>query len=163
MYKQTVILSPGETLQLEWGKNYADFTIKQNGQLIGFFPDKASLKLGSRFNLIGDGQRQITVILSEQGMEVWSNEVDLLSGMKSGESNPFSIDILSLPRHPRRDLAQAPSKVLRRRWPFGRRSVNIEAKLSAKSSHKTGRSAAFAFPGLIDLPRSISGKASDEN
>ena len=35
MYKQTINLGAGATLQLDWGKNFADFTIKQNGQLVG--------------------------------------------------------------------------------------------------------------------------------
>ncbi|MCY7327887.1 MAG: hypothetical protein LH618_05015, partial [Saprospiraceae bacterium] len=89
MYKQMINLAPGETLQLDWDKNYANFSIYLNGQPVGSFPDKSSLKLGHRFNLPGDGQRQITVILAEQGLQVWYNGIDIVSGMKSGDSDHF--------------------------------------------------------------------------
>lgn len=87
MYKQIVNLAPGEMLQLDWGKNYRDFSICLNGQLLGSFPDKAALKLGHRFNMPGD--REITVILSNQGLEVWHNGTDLLSGLKTGFVDHF--------------------------------------------------------------------------
>lgn len=84
MYKQTVSIAPGELLQLDWGRNYQDFYLYFNGEPIGFFEDKAELKLGKRFDLPGEGHRQVMVLLADQGLEVWYNGVDLVSGVRSG-------------------------------------------------------------------------------
>lgn len=91
MYKQTVNLAPGEMLQLDWGKNYRDFSVYLNGQLLASVPDKATLKLGRNFSL-PDG-RQFTVLFSQHGLECWHNGTDLLSGLPSGFVDHYGIAV----------------------------------------------------------------------
>lgn len=87
-YTHHILLAPGESLQLEWGRGYTNFSIRLNGRLLGTIPDKASLKLGQRFDL--DANRYITVILAWHGLELWYAGTDLLSGVKTGTPDPFS-------------------------------------------------------------------------
>ncbi len=88
MYKHTIQLAPGETLQLDWGRNFSNFLVYLNGQLIGSVPDKSTLKLGRRIDL--PGNRYLMIILADHGLEVWYEGTDLLTGMKSGTSDHFS-------------------------------------------------------------------------
>lgn len=87
MYKQAVALPSGDTLQLSWRSNYSNVYIYLHDELIGFFPDKAALKLGQRF-VLPDGS-QITVILARHGLEVWQNGKDLLTGIETGGHDHF--------------------------------------------------------------------------
>ncbi len=88
MHQQTVTIGPFDLLELEWEEDFMNMTIKRDGSVIGSFVDKDELKLGRRFSL--PDQRQITVIYTEFGLEVWLNGVELVSGGKSGSVEGFA-------------------------------------------------------------------------
>lgn len=87
MNQKIVTLSPGETLVIEWAQNWSNLSIRQNGALIGTVQDKLELKGGRTFSL-PDG-RKITVLVSDYGLEVWHNGVELVSGTQSGSVDGF--------------------------------------------------------------------------
>jgi len=88
MFEQTIALSSNETLRLNWEKNYANLVIYLNGQPIESIPDKAALQLGRTFRLTDN--RQFIVILSNNNLAVWHNNMDILNNVKSGTYNHFS-------------------------------------------------------------------------
>lgn len=89
MYQKILHLdNANDPISLEWGDDYSYLTIRKDGVLIGSFADKAELKLGRRFNL--PDQRQIIVVYTELGLELWYNGVELFSKTKSGSTDTFS-------------------------------------------------------------------------
>jgi len=94
MYKKTLLLDHSDPITLEWGENYANLTIKMGEVLIGSVKDKAELKLARRFIL--PDQRQIIVVYTEFGLELWYNGVELFSKSKSGSTDSFSNAVKTL-------------------------------------------------------------------
>lgn len=94
MYKKTIDLTPNERLLLTWQKHFAAFTISCNGQILGSFPDKASMKTGANFDL--PGGRKVFVILQGGRPAVWLDGTDLITGTQSGISLPFYTGHISL-------------------------------------------------------------------
>lgn len=91
MFQQIIELSDTETLQLTWRKNYENLSISLNGQLIGTIPNKATLKLGRSFKL--PDERQFIVVLADNRLAVWHNNLDLLSGVESGKRDYFTTTV----------------------------------------------------------------------
>lgn len=79
--KKKYSLEPGapKTLEFSWGIGWKDFTIRQDGDLIGTVPDQKSLKEGSEFSL-KDGSRlyvKLNVGFMSSGLEVLRNGVPI--------------------------------------------------------------------------------------
>lgn len=87
MNQKTIMLGPGQTLVVEWDKNWSNLSVRNNGVLIGRVADKVELKGGRDF-LLPDGG-VIKVLVSDYGLELWHNGVELVSGTKSGEKDHF--------------------------------------------------------------------------
>jgi hypothetical protein len=87
MYQKAVTISPGETLVISWEQNWSNLSIHKQGVLIGSVKEKADLKVGRQFSL-PDG-RIFMVLVSDYGLEVWHNGVELVSGTQTGAVDGF--------------------------------------------------------------------------
>lgn len=88
-HTKTVHLDNNQTVELVWQRGYRYLEIFHQSVQIGKFDDKESLKLGQTFVLADNSQ--VTVILSKQnGLEVWQNGVEQISGLASGQVDFFS-------------------------------------------------------------------------
>lgn len=88
MYQKTVTLDNSDRLLVEWESGISNMTIKKDGEIIGSFKDIDEAKQGRRF-LLPD-HRQITVVYTEYGLEVWQDGKEMVSGGKSGSVNGFA-------------------------------------------------------------------------
>ncbi len=77
MYQKTVTLDNADLVLIEWGENLSNMTIKKNGEVIGTFNNKDELKQGRSFSL--PDRRQITVVYTDYGLEVWQDGKELVS------------------------------------------------------------------------------------
>jgi hypothetical protein len=89
MQQMTVSLNATENLVVEWGSNWSNLSIRQNGQLIGSVQDPQDLKTGRRFSL-PDG-REILVIVQKKELEIWHDGKELVSGLQSGQKDDFKL------------------------------------------------------------------------
>jgi len=79
--KKTYALEKGgpKTLEFSWGIGWKDFTIRQDGDLIGKIPDQKQLKEGNEFTL-KDGSRlyvKLNVGFMSSGLEVIRNGIPI--------------------------------------------------------------------------------------
>lgn len=88
MYKQTVELE-GENLQLTWeGKDYQQFSILQNGNVVATIPNRDQLRSGQRVVL--PSRKEIMVIVTpSHGLELWHNGKEYISDSVSGTIDYF--------------------------------------------------------------------------
>jgi len=94
MYQKTVTLDNSDLLLIEWGENLSNMTVKKDGEVIGTFNNKDELKQGRSFSL--PDRRQVTVVYTEYGLEVWQNGKELVSGAKSGYVDGFASAVKGL-------------------------------------------------------------------
>lgn len=87
MNQKIVTLSPDKRLVVEWGLNWSNLTIHQDGVLIGSVADQAALKAGRNFIL--PGGEKIMVLVSGYGLEIWHDGKELVSGTYSGSVDGF--------------------------------------------------------------------------
>jgi hypothetical protein len=88
MFQRKIQLSESELLTLRWDKAWTSLLIKFNNADVGFFADKASLETG-KWILLPNG-KQLLVRLVKQELEIWDGSNELVSGLKSGESDHFA-------------------------------------------------------------------------
>lgn len=88
MFRKEISLEEGDKLQIQWSKGYSSLEIFQGQQSIAQFSDLPALKLGHQISM-PDG-RKLTVILANHGLEIWQNNVDRMTGLKSGSADLFS-------------------------------------------------------------------------
>lgn len=89
MYQKTINLSPTETLSIEWERKYTNLNIRKNGALIGSIQDPNELKTGRRFSLPEGGE--IMVLVTNNGLELWHNGKELVSGLTSGKADDYGM------------------------------------------------------------------------
>jgi hypothetical protein len=68
-----------KTLEFSWGIGWKDFTIRQDGDLIGKIPDQKALKEGAEFTL-KDGSRlyiKLNISIMSSGLEVLRNGIPI--------------------------------------------------------------------------------------
>jgi hypothetical protein len=88
MLQRKIQLSESELLTLRWDKAWTSLLIKFNNTDVGSFADKASLETG-KWILLPNG-KQLLVRLVKQELEIWDGSNELVSGLKSGESDHFA-------------------------------------------------------------------------
>jgi hypothetical protein len=88
MLQRKIQLSESELLTLRWDKSWKSLLIKFNNTDVGSFADKASLETG-KWILLPNG-KQLLVRLVKQELEIWDGSNELVSGLKSGESDHFA-------------------------------------------------------------------------
>jgi hypothetical protein len=88
MFQKKIILNVTETLTVIWHKDWSNLKIKHDGKDIGTFPDKAALETGKWLNL--NNGKPILVRLVKNELEIWLDNNELFSGLKSGESDAFA-------------------------------------------------------------------------
>ncbi len=88
MFQQKIQLSESELLTLIWAKNWTSLLMKFNDTDLDSFSDRASLEAG-KWILLPNG-KQLLVRLVKQELEIWDGSKELVSGLKSGESDHFS-------------------------------------------------------------------------
>lgn len=88
MLQQKIKLSESELLTLRWDKSWASLLIKFNNAEVGSFADKASLETG-KWILLPNG-KQLLVRLVKKELEIWDGSNELVSGLRSGESDHFA-------------------------------------------------------------------------
>jgi hypothetical protein len=88
MLQQKIQLSESELLTLRWDKAWTSLLIKFNNTEVGSFADKASLETG-KWILLPNG-KQLLVRLVKQELEIWDGSNELVSGLRSGESDHFA-------------------------------------------------------------------------
>ena len=88
MNQSIIHINASEFIELTWEKSWSDFTILQNGQIIGKIPDKEDLKVARTFRT--KSGKLITPILRDGHLEIWCDGRDLVSGMGSGNQNHFA-------------------------------------------------------------------------
>jgi hypothetical protein len=88
MLQRKIQLSESELLTLRWDKAWTSLLIKFNNTDVGSFADKSSLETG-KWILLPNG-KQLLVRLVKQELEIWDGSNELVSGLKSGESDHFA-------------------------------------------------------------------------
>jgi hypothetical protein len=88
MLQRKIQLSESELLTLRWDKAWTSLLIKFNNTDVGSFADNASLETG-KWILLPNG-KQLLVRLVKQELEIWDGSNELVSGLKSGESDHFA-------------------------------------------------------------------------
>jgi hypothetical protein len=88
MFQRKIQLSESELLTLRWDKTWTSLLIKFNNTDVGSFADNASLETG-KWILLPNG-KQLLVRLVKQELEIWDGSNELVSGLRSGESDHFA-------------------------------------------------------------------------
>ena len=88
MFQRKIQLSESELLSIYWDKNWSNLNVKCNNQDLGNFPDRASLELG-KWLLLPSG-KSILVRLVKKELEVWYDNKELVSGLRSGQSDDYA-------------------------------------------------------------------------
>jgi hypothetical protein len=88
MFQRKIQLSESELLTLRWDKNWTSLLITFNNTDVGSFADKASLEAGKWVQL--PNGKQLLVRLVKQELEIWDGSNELVSGLRSGESDHFA-------------------------------------------------------------------------
>jgi hypothetical protein len=88
MLQRKIQLSESELLTLRWDKSWTSLLIKFNNTDVGSFADKSSLETG-KWILLPNG-KQLLVRLVKQELEIWDGSNELVSGLRSGESDHFA-------------------------------------------------------------------------
>jgi hypothetical protein len=89
MYHSIVQISADESIELNWEKNWTNFALLQDGQIIGKIPTKAEL-IAAR-NIRTKSGKILTPVLRDGQLEIWYNGKDLVSGMGNGSQNYFGM------------------------------------------------------------------------
>jgi hypothetical protein len=87
MYRKIVKLRSGETLVIEWQESWRHLVVKMDNQVLGNVETWEELKAGRRFQL--PNGKPIMVLVSDYGLEVWHEGVEVVSGTKSGATDFF--------------------------------------------------------------------------
>jgi hypothetical protein len=88
MFQRKIQLSESELLTLRWDKAWTSLLIKFNNTDVGSFADKSSLEAGKWVQL--PNGKQFLVRLVKQELEIWDGSNELVSGLRSGESDHFA-------------------------------------------------------------------------
>jgi hypothetical protein len=88
MFQRKIQLSESELLTLRWDKAWTSLLIKFNNTDVGSFADKSSLEAGKWVQL--PNGKQLLVRLVKQELEIWDGSNELVSGLRSGESDHFA-------------------------------------------------------------------------
>jgi hypothetical protein len=88
MFQRKIQLSESELLTLRWDKAWTSLLIKFNNTEVGSFADKSSLEAGKWVQL--PNGKQLLVRLVKQELEIWDGSNELVSGLRSGESDHFA-------------------------------------------------------------------------
>ncbi len=87
MFQKELTLAKGDKLTLQWEHNYHDLRIVHDQQTVAEFPQPNAL-MGGRRVALADG-RHLTLVVRDGGLEVWSDGVELMSGIPSGGVDYF--------------------------------------------------------------------------
>jgi hypothetical protein len=87
MFQHKVQLSDSETLSLRWTADWSLLTIKFNTTQLENITDKSVLEAGKWFTL--PTGKNLFVRLVKGELEVWDGTSELMSGLKSGQSDNF--------------------------------------------------------------------------
>lgn len=88
MFQRKVQISESELFLIRWYKDWSNLSIKLNTTEIGSFPDKAALEMGKWLPL--PNGKTVLVRLVKNELEIWDGNNELVSGLKSGESDYFT-------------------------------------------------------------------------
>jgi hypothetical protein len=86
-FQRKIQLSEFDLLTLRWDANWANLNVKFNATDLDSFTDKASLEMGKWVTL--PTGKTLMVRLVKDELEVWDGKDELVSGLKSGESDHF--------------------------------------------------------------------------
>ncbi len=94
MYRKIVKLRGEETLVIEWQESWQQLVVKMDNVVLGNVETKEELKAGRNFRL--PNGKSFMVLLSDYGLEVWYEGVEVVSGTKSGTTDFFGSAFLAL-------------------------------------------------------------------
>ena len=87
MYQQIITLENQKRLILSWSKDWSDFTIRHNQDIIGTIPNKSDLQIGRNINVPGTGV--VFIRLNIDHIEVWFNGKELVTNTINGQKDHF--------------------------------------------------------------------------
>jgi hypothetical protein len=87
-FQRKIQLSEFDLLTLRWDANWANLNVKFNATDLDSFTDKESLQMGKWVTL--PTGKTLMVRLVKEELEVWDGKDELVSGLKSGESDHFA-------------------------------------------------------------------------
>jgi hypothetical protein len=85
MFQRKVQVSDNELLTVSWHKGWSNLSVKLNNIEIGSFTDKETLTQGKWLPFTNG--KTVLVRLVKDELEIWDGNNDLMSGLKSGESD----------------------------------------------------------------------------
>jgi hypothetical protein len=88
MFQRKIQLTETELLTLRRNNGWTNLSIKFNNTDVGAFTDKASLETGKWIPL--PNGKSLLVRLVKQELEIWDGSNELVSGLKSGESDHYA-------------------------------------------------------------------------
>jgi hypothetical protein len=89
MFQQKIQMSVSDTLTIRWESNWSNLQIKFNTTDVENITDKSILEAGKWFAL--PNGKNLFVRLVKNELEIWDGSEELLSGLKSGQSDQFSM------------------------------------------------------------------------
>jgi hypothetical protein len=87
MFKQDIQISDSERITLSWEGGWTHLSMKFNAVEVADFTDKATLEMGKWVNL--PNGKTVLVRLMQDEIEIWDGQNDLVSGLKSGQTDNF--------------------------------------------------------------------------
>ena len=87
MYRKIITLDDEKTLVIEWQESWKNLVLKMENNILGSVDTKEELKAGRTFRL--PNGKSCMVVLSDNGLEVWYEGVEMVSGTKSGSTDFF--------------------------------------------------------------------------
>jgi len=86
-HQQTITIpSTNESLDLSWDRNWANFTIRQNGRVLCQMKDRKDLRVAGRA-VTQAGKVLVPMLNQDDYLEIWCGGRELLSGAGNGDIN----------------------------------------------------------------------------